>query len=260
MLEGRTAVVTGGGSGLGRRIAERFADAGATVVVVDRDAEAATVVAAGLSGAGHDARGLDVADEGAVAVAFRELPALDVLVNSAGIREISPPLELDEREWRRVIDVNLTGTFLCAQAAARRMVEQGSGSIVNVASITGLRGFAQRPAYSASKAGVVGLTRSLGQDLAPDGVRVNAICPGLVVTPMTAKYMEDDRFVADLGKSIPMARPGTADDIADAALFLAGPMSKYVTGIALPVDGGFTAAGTFDVSSEGTAFSRAARD
>jgi len=254
MLQGKTAVVTGAGSGLGAQIARRFAAEGARVVAADRDGGAAERVVAGLTGTGHEAVALDVTDDGAVRRELEALDEIDVLVNSAGVREIRAPLDLGADEWRRVIDVNLSGTFFCSQSAARGMVRRGTGSIVNISSVTGLAGFSMRPAYSASKAGVIGLTRSLGQDLAPHGVRVNAICPGLIVTPLTEAYMADDEFVSNIGKSIPMARPGTTDDIADAALYLGGPLSKYVTGTTLAVDGGFVAAGTFDVSAQGTAF------
>jgi NAD(P)-dependent dehydrogenase (short-subunit alcohol dehydrogenase family) len=256
MLKNKVAVVTGAGSGLGRGIALRFKAEGASIVALDRDLEAARRVADELGGSaeGHRAIGVDVSAADEVTGAFEEIGRLDVLVNSAGIREIRPPLELAAEEWDRVIAVNLSGTFYCSQAAARRMSAEGSGSIVNISSVTGLTGFALRPAYSASKAGILGLTRSLSQDLAPLGVRINAICPGLISTPLTEAYLEDDDFIRRLSMTIPMARAGEPEDIAQAALYLASDMSKFVTGIALPVDGGFVAAGTFDPTGEGSAF------
>jgi meso-butanediol dehydrogenase / (S,S)-butanediol dehydrogenase / diacetyl reductase len=256
-LEEKVAVVTGGASGIGAGIARRFAAEGARVVVADLDEQAAraTADALGGAGAGHTAIGLDVRDAAAVHAAIKGLERIDVLVCSAGIREIRPPLELPADEWDAVIGVNLSGTFHCAQAGARRMVDQGSGSIVCISSVTGLTGFSMRPAYSASKAGILGLTRSLSQDLAPHGVRINAICPGLIETPLTAAYMRDSGFVDRLSHAIPMARAGAPEDIAQAALYLASDaMSGFVTGTALTVDGGFVAAGTFDPAGDGSAF------
>jgi len=256
MLKDKLAAVTGAGSGLGRGIAVRFAAEGATVVALDNNLAAAEATVADLDGndRAHRAIGLDVSSPAAVTDVFDGLADLDVLVNCAGIREIREPLVLPAEEWDRVIAVNLSGTFYCAQAAARAMVARGAGSIINISSITGLTGFSMRPAYSASKAGVLGLTRSLSQDLAGHGVRVNAICPGLIGTAMTQAYLEDEDFVERIGMTIPMARAGDPDDVAQAALYLAGDMSSFVTGTALTVDGGFMAAGTFDPTAQGSAF------
>lgn len=195
-LESKVVVVTGAGSGIGRAVAECFAAAGSRVVATDIDGGAARATASRLSGGGHDHGSLDVSDPVAVDSVFGDFDRVDVLVNSAGIREIREPLELPADEWSAVIAVNLSGTFFCIQAVAPFMVAQGAGSIVNIASVAGLRGFGKRPAYSASKAGVIGLTRSLSQDLIVHGVRVNAICPGLIPTGMTEAYFEDEAFLA----------------------------------------------------------------
>jgi NAD(P)-dependent dehydrogenase (short-subunit alcohol dehydrogenase family) len=244
-LRGKTAIITGAAGGIGFGIAERLAVEGARIVGLDLAAP--TEAMAELPGDGqHLAFVVDVSDPDSVTTAFDQVPEIDVLVNSAGTREISTPLELAAAEWNKVIAVNLSGTFFCAQAAARRMAAGGGGSIVNIASIAGLAGFASRPAYSASKAGVLGVTRSLSQDLAEFGIRVNAVCPGLIKTPLTASYFEDDKFVSGLHMSIPMTRPGTIEDVAEAVVWLAGPLSSYVTGTELTIDGGWLAAGTFD--------------
>ncbi len=173
-LDGRVAVVTGAAGGLGAAVADRLAADGAAVERID------------LEG---DGRRLDVRDHAAVAAAFAQIGRIDVLVNCAGIREIVPVLELSAEEWQRVIDVNLGGTFNCSQAAARTMAAAGGGSIVNVASTSALAADPSRTAYCASKAGILGLTRAMALDLGPRGVRVNAVCPGLVRTPLTESLL-----------------------------------------------------------------------
>lgn len=257
LLENKITVVTGGGSGLGLGIAERFAEEGATVVVLDQTLEKATSAAEGLGG-GRDHLGLavDVSDVEQVDAAFAEVAEkygrADALVNSAGVREVSGPLELSAEEWNRVLGVNLSGTFFCCQAAARQLMGDG-GSIVNVASVAGLVGFELRPAYGATKAGVLGLTRSLAHDLGSKSIRVNALCPGLTRTPMTEPYFADTEFLSQLPRTIPMGRSAEPDEMAQAALFLASEMSSYITGVSLPVDGGFVTSATFVVSDSGGA-------
>jgi NAD(P)-dependent dehydrogenase (short-subunit alcohol dehydrogenase family) len=235
MLENRVVLVTGAASGIGREIAERFAREGARVTGFDREGEVA------IHG---DVRSpADV--ERAVAEVVQSERRIDVLVNSAGVREIGDVYTMATEEWDNVIAVNLSGTFYCCQAAARRMRESGGGSIVNISSVGGLIGLARRPAYTAAKHGVIGLTKSLARDLGPAGIRVNAICPGLIRTPLTEQYFAEDAFEEGLQVVVPQGRAGTPADVADAALYLAGDQSAYVNGIALTVDGGWLAEKSF---------------
>jgi len=215
LLEQRVALVTGAAGGIGRAIAERFAAEGARVSGFDREGDVA------FHG---DVRSPADVEDAVAGVVARE-GRIDVLVNSAGVREIGDVYTMPTEEWDNVIAVNLSGTFYCCQAAARHMRESGGGAIVNLSSVGGLIGLARRPAYTAAKHGVVGLTKSLARDLGPAGIRVNAICPGLIRTPLTEQYF--------------------ADDVADAALYLASDQSAYVNGIALTVDGGWLAEKSF---------------
>jgi NAD(P)-dependent dehydrogenase (short-subunit alcohol dehydrogenase family) len=234
MLDGRVALVTGAGSGIGREIAERFAREGARVTGFDRAGDVAI----------HGDVRSPVDVERAVARIVASEGRIDVLVNSAGVREIGDVYTMSTDEWDNVIGVNLSGTFYCCQAAARRMRE-GGGAIVNISSVGGLIGLASRPAYTASKHGVVGLTKSLARDLGPAGIRVNAICPGLIRTPLTEQYFAAEEFEEGLRTVVPQGRVGIAADVADAALYLASDQSAYVNGIALTVDGGWLAEKSF---------------
>ena len=235
MLENRVVLVTGAASGIGREIAERFAREGARVTGFDRAGEVAIT--------GDVRSPADV--ERAVAEVVEAEGRIDVLVNSAGVREIGDVYTMATDEWDNVIAVNLSGTFYCCQAAARRMRETGGGAIVNISSVGGLIGLAHRPAYTAAKHGVVGLTKSLARDLGPAGIRVNAICPGLIRTPLTEQYFAEAAFEEGLRTVIPQGRAGIAADVADAAVYLASDQSAYVSGIALTVDGGWLAEKSF---------------
>lgn len=244
LLEQRVALVTGAASGIGRAIAERFAAEGARVSGFDRAGDVTYHGDVRSPADVDDVVGRVVAAEGRI----------DVLVCSAGVREIGDVYTMPPDEWDNVIAVNLSGTFYCCQAAARRMRESGGGAIVNLSSVGGLIGLARRPAYTAAKHGVVGLTKSLARDLGPAGIRVNAICPGLIRTPLTEQYFADDAFEEGLRTVVPQGRVGVADDVADAALYLASDQSAYVNGIALTVDGGWLAEKSFALPGGSTSF------
>lgn len=247
-LAGRVAIVTGGASGIGRAIAEAFCEEGAAVVVADLTSSSTEEAAAALRHGGAAAIGvaLDVSDAASVerlaAETFREFGAADILVNSAGIGRDVPFLDTDPETARRIIDVNLMGTFLCGQAVARLMARRGSGSIINIASVSGQRGNLGRAAYGASKGGVITLTQVMAVELAPLGIRVNAIAPGPVETPLVARMHTQEVRRAWVTR-VPLARYADVAEFRGPALFLAGDESTYVTGHVLNVDGGFLATG-----------------
>jgi NAD(P)-dependent dehydrogenase (short-subunit alcohol dehydrogenase family) len=245
-LAGQVAIVTGGGSGIGRAAAEILADAGAVVAVTDIDAAASESVAAAIDN-GATAHQVDVADGDAVKKEFDAIAArhgrLDVLVSSAGIACRAPSETLAQADWERVMRVNLTGTFLCAQAAAVHMLARGSGSIINIASIMGFVGnpLYGNLAYHTSKGGVVNLTRTLAVEWAPRGVRVNAIAPCFVRTRLTEKLLSDPATERSLTELTPLGRIAEPQDMAGAVLYLASDASAMVTGHILAVDGGWLA-------------------
>jgi 3-oxoacyl-[acyl-carrier protein] reductase len=242
-LAGKIALVTGASRGIGRVISESLAAAGATVVLGARDvarlAEAVAAIAAG--GGQAEAVALDVANKAAVESAIAGLLSkygrLDVLVNNAGITRDNLLLRMKTDEWNDVLATNLTGTFLCTQAAMKPMLKQRSGRIVNIASVVGLTGNAGQANYAASKAGILGFTKSVAREVASRGITVNAVAPGFIETDMTAA-MTDKAREAILA-AIPLGRVGQARDVAAAVAFLASDDAGYVTGQVLAVDGGF---------------------
>ena len=248
LLEGEIAVVTGAGKGIGQAIAAALADAGARVAVTSRKAEDAERVASGL-GAGHVGVGMDVSSsggvDGAVAVIVAALGEPTVLVNNAGVNRIGPAETYADEDWELVVNTNLTGVFRACRAFGSRMLVAGRGTIVNVASIIGpVVGMPGRAAYAASKGGVVGLTRTLGVEWAGRGVRVNAVLPGPVLTPMVQDAI--GRGIVDesdvVGRT-PAGRFGLTDDIARAVVLLCSAEAGFVAGQTLVVDGGYTAYG-----------------
>jgi 3-oxoacyl-[acyl-carrier protein] reductase len=247
-LANRVAIISGSGRGIGREMARLFASEGARIVVADIDAKSAGATAAEINAAGRIARAIrvDVGDPAQVEFLIQDTLAhfgrLDVLVNNAGIGLNKPFLATTPGEWEQQLRVNLTGTFLCAQAAAREMVRQGAGTIVNVASISGQRGGQGRAAYGAAKAGVILLTKVMAVELAPLGVRVNAIAPGPVDTEQSRGTHTEATRQAYFER-IPIRRYGERQEIAATALFLASDASSFVVGHVLNVDGGFQAAG-----------------
>jgi 3-oxoacyl-[acyl-carrier protein] reductase len=267
-LDGRIALITGAGSGLGRAIAQRFAEEGARIVANDLRLATAQETLAQLKGGGHRALEADVADSAQVRAMFaeveRELGALDILVNNAGIagsaedregfqakgeariREMmaGQPVEthwdvtqnMSDAAWRRMIAVHLDGAFFCTREALRLMSRQNRGVIINMSSVAGLMGLDAAPHYSAAKAGILGLTRAVSREVASRGIRVNAICPGYIDTPMT-RPMSPLLRAAVLART-PLGRWGEPEDIAATALFLASDDSSFFTGQWLSPNGG----------------------
>lgn len=244
-FEGKVAAVTGGGSGIGRVTAEALAAEGAKVAILDIDGDKAGETADAIEGRSLAAT-LDVTHAEAVAAAMKWIAesagGLDILVTSAAVPVRSPLLETGAEEWRKVVDTNLTGTFLCAQAAGRIMAEAGGGRIVHVSSVNGQRAIAGRGAYAAAKGGVEMLTKVLAAELGPKGVTVNAVAPGPVETPMI-KEMHGPDTRAEWHRVLPIRRYAEPSEVAAAILYLASDEAAYVTGHTLAVDGGFLAAG-----------------
>ncbi|MCU0722419.1 MAG: 3-oxoacyl-[acyl-carrier-protein] reductase [Planctomycetes bacterium] len=244
LLEGLSAVVTGGGGGIGAAVCASFAREGAAVTVNDVNPEAAERVAAACRGAGAKAFAdtHNITDPDQVALLLEEAAArsggVHVLVNNAGITRDTLLVRMSDEDWNRVLSVNLTGAFHCCRSAAKLMMKQRAGSIVNVASVVGIGGNAGQANYAASKGGLIALTLSLAKEMGPRGVRVNAVAPGFVRTPMTDVLPEDvKKGILD---RTPLRRFGTPEDVADAVLFLAGPRSSFVSGAVLRIDGGLS--------------------
>jgi 3-oxoacyl-[acyl-carrier protein] reductase len=242
VLTNQIAVVTGAGRGIGRAIALKFAQAGADVVCVSRTAENSEKVASEVRAQGRQAwaHAVDVADSAAVNAASEKILAqatrVDILVNNAGVTRDGLFMRMSDEDWDVVLDTNLKGAFAFTRAFSRAFLKQRSGRIINVASISGLAGNPGQCNYSASKAGLIGFTKSAARELASRGITCNALAPGFIETDMTSALSPEMR--TELLKRIPLNRFGQAEEIAEAALFLAGPTARYITGQVLTVDGG----------------------
>jgi NAD(P)-dependent dehydrogenase (short-subunit alcohol dehydrogenase family) len=247
-FQGKVSIVTGSGQGIGREIALAMAREGASGVIADWNEVKAREVASEIAASGGIAIPVkvDVSDADQVEEMVRQtleaFGRIDILVNNAGVGHVKPFLSITLEEWNRVLGINLTGQFLCAQAVARVMLQQGGGRIINVASISGERGGTGRAAYGAAKAGVILLTKVMAVELAAKGIGVNAISPGPTETEQV-RECHDDATRAAYHSILPIKRYATPSEIANAALFLASPEATFVNGHILNVDGGFGAAG-----------------
>ena len=247
-LHGRVAFVTGAGRGIGAATARALAGAGAAVMALDREAPTVEAVAAELRAAGAEAESaaVDVTDDGDVRAAVERTMArwgrIDVLVNNAGIVRDATLAKVSDADWALTLDVNLRAAMACARAVVPHMRAAGRGRILSASSVVARSGNFGQSAYVASKAGIIGLTRVWARELGPHGITANAVAPGPVDTPMT-QVLHTPQFRAEYSKAIPMNRYGTCGEIASAVIYLVSDDARYVTGIAMPVDGGFLASG-----------------
>ncbi|MBU1016186.1 glucose 1-dehydrogenase [Patescibacteria group bacterium] len=243
-LTGKTAILTGASRGLGKAMALGLAQAGANIVITDvldtkktvKEIESLGVKAMGLK--------VDVTRKGdidkMVKKTLQKFKKIDILVNNAGVYFPTPVKDVKEKDWDKIIGINLKGTMMCAQAVGKEMCKEKSGSIINIASVAGIMAFAQSAAYNTSKAAIIMLTKTLATEWASCGIRVNAICPGIFATDMTKGLLKDKGFQTMVKTKIPMARYAVPEELAGAALYLASDASSYTTGHALVVDGGWT--------------------
>jgi len=247
-LEGQVGIVTGGGQGLGKTFCHAFADAGADIVVAEINPETGPVTAREIASKGRRSLFIetDVSDQGSVdrmvAQVLAKFGKIDFLMNNAGIVQHLEAENIQAADWRRVLDVNLTGVFFCCQAVGRHMIERRGGRIINIASMSGLIvNFPQsQSSYNASKAAVIHLTKSLASEWAPYNIRVNAMAPGYMNTAMARPFFDDPEYGGVWIKAIPMKRPGEPEELGPVAVFLASEASSYVTGTTIVVDGGYT--------------------
>lgn len=242
-LQDRIAIVTGGGSGIGQAIVERLAEEGCHVLVADQNEASANGVAGAVARMGRRSLAftVDVADASQVARMAREAEAafgrVDILVNNAGVNGPFVPLwEYSEADWNRIIAVNLTGTFLCCRHILPRMIARRFGRVVNIASLAGKEGFANEGPYSAAKGGVIALTKSLGKETAPYGVRVNAIAPTIIETPLLRNLPEDE--IRAKTAKVPMGRMGRSEEVAALVRFLVSDEASFITGQCSDLSGG----------------------
>ncbi len=242
LLKGLKAVVTGGTTGIGREIAKAFAAKGAHVIILGTNEERAQETLEELQKCKSvedqkfDRRLVDVANKSAIAALFADLGPIDILVNNAGITRDGLLMKMSEEDWDAVLDTNLKSVYNTCQSVIRGMIKERFGKIINISSVVGLIGNAGQSNYAASKAGMIGFTKALAQEVASRGITVNCIAPGFIQTRMTDVLTEAQKEV--ILKKIPMGKLGTCEDIANAAVFLASSLSNYITGQVLTVDGG----------------------
>jgi 3-oxoacyl-[acyl-carrier protein] reductase len=242
LLEGKVALITGGARGIGKEIAMVFAKNGANIAICDVNLEEAQKTAKDIEGLGRQSLAFKADVTNSIQVQdmadkiLDKFNKIDILINNAGITKDNLLLRMSEEEWDKVISVNLKGTFVCTKTVSRIMLKQRSGKIVNLASVIGIMGNAGQANYAASKAGIIGLTKSVAKELASRNICVNAIAPGFIMTDMTSKLPEDVQ--KKMLSAIPLARFGEAKDVADLALFLSSGSSSYITGQVVQVDGG----------------------
>ncbi len=241
-LKDKVAVITGSARGIGFGIAQRFAEEGALIVILDLMQESIDEAVKKLTDLGYKAEGYaaNVTDGDTIADIFKEVSAkhghIDILVNNAGITKDNLIMRMKESDWDTVIAVNLKGTFICTQKLSRYLLKQKSGVIVNIASVIGVMGNAGQANYAASKGGVIALTKSTAKEFASRGIRVNAVAPGFIETEMTENLGEN--VIAEYAKAIPLSRMGSVKNVADLCLFLASDEAEYITGQVINVDGG----------------------
>jgi 3-oxoacyl-[acyl-carrier protein] reductase len=243
LLEGKTAIVTGAARGIGKAIAIRFAQEGCNIaftdLVIDENAKAteAEIAAFGVKVKGYASNAANFEDTHSVVNDIvKDFERVDILVNNAGITRDGLMMRLSEQQWDMVINVNLKSAFNFIHALTPVMMKQKAGSIINMSSVVGVHGNAGQANYSASKAGMIGLAKSISRELGSRGIRANAIAPGFIITEMTHQLSEEVR--AEWAKQIPLKRGGTPDDVANTALYLASDLSSYITGQVIQVDGG----------------------